>query len=74
MRCDRCGKNTNDFSVSMFNTEHICVECKEAERKRPLYEEARKAEFEAYLKGDNNFPGIGYPKNDIGRTTEIGES
>ena len=43
-----------------FNTEIICLKCKEKEKSHPRYEEARKAENEAVKRGDYNFGGIGY--------------
>ena len=43
----------------MFNTETICMECAEAERKRPDYEAAHAAEVAAVRAGDFNFKGVG---------------
>ena len=45
--------------MSMFNTETICMECAEAERKRPDYETAHAAEVAAVKAGDWNFKGVG---------------
>ncbi len=59
MRCDRCHKETDITTTSMFNTETLCMDCKDAETKDPRYEEARRAEEEACRRGDFNFPGIG---------------
>lgn len=61
MKCDRCGKVTNASTVSMFNTQEICMVCKEREVKHPRYAEAREREIEAVRGGDRNFPGIGLP-------------
>jgi hypothetical protein len=58
-KCDRCSQKTNVTTMSMFNRQIICMDCKEAERKRPDYAEAVKAERDAIQKGDYNFPGIG---------------
>ena len=58
--CDRCGKPLNGVrTMSMFNTETICMECAEAERKRPDYEAAHAAEVAAVRAGDFNFKGVG---------------
>ena len=46
--------------MSMYNTDIICMECKEKERKRPDYEEARRVENEHVKAGNYNFGGIGY--------------
>jgi hypothetical protein len=47
----------------MFNTEVLCLDCKEREEQHPRYEEARRAEAEAVRRGDMNFPGIGKPED-----------
>ena len=59
--CERCGKKTTAFTMSMFNEEHICMECKEKERQHPDYQRARDAEHEAVKNGNMNFSGIGKP-------------
>lgn len=59
--CDRCGKEAFVYTMSMFNTEEICMPCKDRECDHPLYETARKAEAEAVLAGNLNFEGIGLP-------------
>ena len=60
MKCDRCGKETNIHTMSMFNTDNICMECKEKERNDPRYKKAVEAERAACMRGDYNFPGIGW--------------
>ncbi len=59
--CQRCHKPTATTIMSMFNTDMICPQCKEAERKHPMYELAAQKEREAVLQGVRNFPGIGWP-------------
>ena len=61
MVCERCGKQTNTHTMSMFNMENICMECKDKERKHPKYREAQEAERQAVRNGNYNFPGIGKP-------------
>ncbi len=57
--CDRCGKDlSKGRTMSMFNEECICLECKEKERQDKDYEKAVKAEHEAVKRGNYNFPGI----------------
>jgi len=63
MNCDRCSKEASVHTCSMFNTEDICLECKEKEQKHPLFEKARTAETAAARQGDYNFPGIGKPED-----------
>ncbi len=58
-RCARCRRETDVTIMSMFNTEILCLDCKEAEERDPRYENARRAEAEACRRGDFNFPGIG---------------
>ena len=61
MKCERCHQETNIFTMSMFNTQNICMSCKERERKHPMYENAREAERQEILKGNYNYSGIGKP-------------
>ena len=61
MKCDRCNKETNTWIMSIFNTDKICMECKEKERKHPDYKKALDAEHEAIRNGNMNFAGIGKP-------------
>lgn len=58
--CDRCGKTTSIYIMSMFNTQEICLDCKDQERQDPRYQEALKAERESLQHGERNFPGIGW--------------
>ena len=59
--CERCGKKTTAFTMSMFNEEHICMECKAKESRHPDYKKAQDAEHEAVKNGNMNFSGIGKP-------------
>jgi hypothetical protein len=57
-KCQRCGKETSITIMSMFNTQTICMDCKDAEEKDPRYNEARAADEAAIRSGNFNFPGI----------------
>ena len=58
--CDRCGGSlAMGRTMSMFNTDTICMACADAERKRKDYEDAREAERAAVRAGDRNFKGVG---------------
>ena len=58
-RCDRCGGTLEQGRImSMFNTDCICLACKEKEKTRPEYTAAVKAEHDAVKKGNANFKGI----------------
>ena len=61
MICERCGKETIMYTVSMFNTQEICTECMEKEQAHPDYERAVAADRAACMSGDYNFCGIGLP-------------
>ena len=62
--CDRCNKDiSKSFTVSMFNTETICMACKKIEAAHPLYHAAMKADVEEIRKGNYNFKGIGLPED-----------
>ena len=57
--CDRCGESTNNSTtMSIFNTDVICMSCKEEEKRDPEYAAAQAAEREALKAGDTNFKGI----------------
>lgn len=38
--CARCAAETQMMIMSMYNTDWICMDCKDEERKRPDYNEA----------------------------------
>lgn len=58
--CDRCGGSLEGGRMmSMFNTDCICMKCKEKERARDDYGKARDAEMVAVRSGNRNFQGIG---------------
>jgi hypothetical protein len=58
-KCDRCGEDTNNSTtMSIFNTDVICMSCKDAERKDPEYQAASTAEAEAYRNGVKDFQGV----------------
>ena len=61
--CDRCREETTAFTMSYFNTETICLECKALEEAHPKYEQARSLETRAVRAGIYDFPGIGLPKD-----------
>lgn len=56
--CDMCGKPSLVHTMSIFNTDLLCMECKRAERNDPGYAEAVEAERRAIQKGDYNYAGI----------------
>lgn len=49
--------------MSKFNTDELCLDCKDYEEEHPGYVEADLAETESVRRGDMNFPGIGLPKD-----------
>ena len=57
--CHRCGKETNTTTMSMFNTDIICMECKQKERDNPRYKEAVEADNAEIKNGNYNYKGIG---------------
>ena len=42
--CQRCGKETMVTTMSWLNTQTICIDCSEAEKKHHRYKEAKEAE------------------------------
>ena len=60
--CDRCCKSLVDgFSMSCFNTDSLCFDCREEEHQHPDYQKAVDAELAALCSGNRNFEGIGSP-------------
>lgn len=58
--CDRCGSPlSGGRTMSMFNTQTICMKCASEERNRKDYGKAVEAERAAVRRGDRNFRGIG---------------
>lgn len=64
--CDRCGKSLQGKAriMSMYNEDCLCLDCKEAETKRPDYKEASDTEINEVKKGNYNFKGVGLPEKD----------
>lgn len=64
--CDRCGGSLKDGRMmSMFNTDCLCMNCIDNERKLPEYKVACEADHAEIHRGNYNFKGIGYPKNKL---------
>ncbi len=57
--CDRCGNVLTVRIMSMFNSDCICLECKEKEKKHPKYKVAQDADVNAIRNGEYNYKGIG---------------
>jgi hypothetical protein len=56
--CDRCGESTNGVTtMSMFNEDIICMNCKQDEKNDPEYAAAVEAEREEIRKGNSNYRG-----------------
>ncbi|MBQ2670598.1 MAG: gamma-glutamylcyclotransferase [Alphaproteobacteria bacterium] len=59
--CDRCHKPFGGTRImSMYNTDCICMVCKEAETKRADYKLAQDADMKEIRNGNYNYQGIGY--------------
>ena len=61
MTCDRCKRETNEVDLSMFNTEDICIVCRNREQRHKDYGKALDAGIEAMANGNFYFDGIGKP-------------
>jgi len=56
--CDRCAEPTNGVTtMSMFNEDVICMNCKQEEKNDPEYQAAVDAEHEEIRKGNTNYKG-----------------
>jgi len=58
-------------SVSFFNTEDICTDCKTDEQQFPGYANARAQEEKAVFCGDYNYPGVGLSDADRATMREL---
>ncbi len=59
--CDRChGSLDGGRTMSMFNEDCICMECKYKETQRDDYGDSVAADHEQIRRGNYNFKGIGY--------------
>ena len=47
-QCQRCGVEASASIMSMYSTELICLDCKDAETKRPDYKQAEARDLEEY--------------------------
>lgn len=57
--CDRCSSSLDGGRImSMFNTDCICLSCKEKEKARKDYKKAVQAELDEVKKGNTNYKGI----------------
>lgn len=63
IKCERCNNIMTKSTWSMFNQEHICMDCKETERAHPKYNEAVETERAEVIKGNLNYEGIGLPED-----------
>lgn len=61
MICARCKVETAVYAVSFFNTDSLCLDCLDEERRHPDYALAVKTESAQVLAGNFNYAGIGWP-------------
>ena len=40
-KCERCEKETTEFTMSVFNTQMICLNCSEKEKESPQYRKSK---------------------------------
>lgn len=59
--CDRCGESLQGKSrtMSMYNTQCICMNCMDKESKREDYSYAKYMVHREVVKGNYNFEGVG---------------
>ncbi len=67
--CDRCRKSLkNGRTMSMFNTDRLCLDSLETEHHRPDYHQAVEADHAEIKKGNYNFKGHACIKNKKARS------
>ena len=59
--CNRCREEVTVTTMSYFNEDTICMECKKQERAHPDFKRARAAEHAEVRSGNYNFAGVGLP-------------
>lgn len=59
--CPRCLEESYAWTMSIFNTQDVCLECKEKEERHPDYNKALLKDNEEIKNGNFNFKGIGKP-------------
>lgn len=58
--CDRCGGSLSEGrTLSMYNRQCICMDCKQKETQRADYAAAVAADHEEIRRGNYDFDGIG---------------
>ena len=63
--CDRCGGSLeNGRTMSMYNEDCICMNCKHKETQRADYNKAVEADHEQIKQDNYNFKGIGLKGGD----------
>ncbi len=60
-RCQRCGRESDSYTGSWFDTALICLSCSEVELSHPDLQYAHALETEEVKRGDLNFEGVGWP-------------
>jgi hypothetical protein len=60
--CHRCGEEAETLRSSWFNTDMLCLNCRQVEGNHPLYAYAQYAAFVKAQTGDYCFVGIGLPQ------------
>lgn len=65
-KCDRCGKadEFTGYTMSIFNKDWVCMDCKGDEREAPGYREACRLELAAVRTGHYNYRGAGLTPQD----------
>lgn len=56
--CSRCGGPLKVRSMSRMNEDVLCLNCMDAEKAHPNYQEAVEAELEQVKAGNYNYPGL----------------
>lgn len=56
--CVRCESTSNTTTMSFLNTDVICMDCAEEEKKLSVYELAKSEEARQVRNGNLNYPGL----------------
>jgi len=62
MTCDRCfTPDIHSHTMSIFNSDIVCMTCVTIERAHPDYGYASAVEQGEVMRGNLNYPGVGWP-------------
>jgi hypothetical protein len=66
-QCNRCADPLLVYTMSRYNRDILCTQCREDEKDLPSYAAAEEAEIKQVRRGNYNFAGVGLSSDDRAR-------